>query len=770
MMKRIISIALILIILVSVLPVTAFAAGGTSRYDAIPVSFDEAYAHIWTAENDEKDHYISFTMPSRGILAIACTYPVDSSNSYGNMDFQIYNQSGTCIWKTNTDCEHKAEGLAVLYTGLNAGKYYMNITPRFSVASGEFEIVYALSFAAADDTLGTEAEPNNNKAMADTLTVGKEFAGSIGEASGDTACHYDYWKYTNTDAVGYRIYLPEMKEFKKSGKLSHEDSAGNITDIDLMNFKNVHQTEDGIYYFDVKSTKGTNYLRMENNGNILMPYTIWIEPFKNEPLTITEQPESVAVTSNKWITVNVAATGELLSYTWYAKKHGETAFTATSTHTKYYQVFVGNDTPYRQAYCLITDAYGNTIQSDTVTLSMLKILEQPTDTFVAAGEEAVVQFQATGDNVTYQWYVKNKGDAEFAHVPDFTGNTYSVTMDTAVSGRQLYCVITDRFGNTQQTDTVFIAIPDDLRDSGTCGDNVTWDLTYDGLLTISGTGPMQDYSEQQDRPWNPYRNTVKKIVVEEGVTRIGSRAFWYCENTLTVDLPKTVKSIGDKAFSDCKALTGVDLPDGLESIGNGAFTSCESITVLKIPDSVTEIGSRAFHSCEALEEITLPQGITEIKEHTFWSCSNLKTLKIPEGVTTIGPRAFTYCSRLKKIAIPVSVKSIGDSASNACRALNAVYYGGTDRSAIAFGQDNAKLLSATWYYGYDGGELFIPGDLDGDGEITDWDGVLLARHLAGWTVEIADLAAADVDGDGEVTDWDGVVLDRYLAGWNITIG
>ena len=49
-------------------------------------------------------------------------------------------------------------------------------------------------------------------------------------------------------------------------------------------------------------------------------------------------------------------------------------------------------------------------------------------------------------------------------------------------------------------------------------------------------------------------------------------------------------------------------------------------------------------------------------------------------------------------------------------------------------------------------------------------GCVLARHLAGWTVEIADLAAADVDGDGEVTDWDGVVLDRYLAGWNVTIG
>ncbi len=61
------------------------------------------------------------------------------------------------------------------------------------------------------------------------------------------------------------------------------------------------------------------------------------------------------------------------------------------------------------------------------------------------------------------------------------------------------------------------------------------------------------------------------------------------------------------------------------------------------------------------------------------------------------------------------------------------------------------------------------GDADGDGEVTDWDGVMLARYLAGWPVEV-EVAALDIDGDGEVTDWDGVLLDRYLAGWKITIG
>lgn len=59
------------------------------------------------------------------------------------------------------------------------------------------------------------------------------------------------------------------------------------------------------------------------------------------------------------------------------------------------------------------------------------------------------------------------------------------------------------------------------------------------------------------------------------------------------------------------------------------------------------------------------------------------------------------------------------------------------------------------------------GDLDQDGEVTDWDGVLLARHLAGWSVPAADEKILDIDGDGEITDWDGVMFDRYLAGWSV---
>lgn len=106
------------------------------------------------------------------------------------------------------------------------------------------------------------------------------------------------------------------------------------------------------------------------------------------------------------------------------------------------------------------------------------------------------------------------------------------------------------------------------------------------------------------------------------------------------------------------------------------------------------------------------------------------------------------------------------------------YLPGTDDNTIWLCNNKAYTTKSVIWDGdtvdacYATGALadFICGDLDGDNEVTDWDGVLLARYLAGWNVEITTLDALDIDGDGEITDWDGVVLDRYLAGWNVSIG
>ena len=249
-------------------------------------------------------------------------------------------------------------------------------------------------------------------------------------------------------------------------------------------------------------------------------------------------------------------------------------------------------------------------------------------------------------------------------------------------------------------------------------DNLTWKLYEDGTLTISGTGAMKDY-DYDSNPSPVYKNSdVKKVVIEDGVTSIGIRAFnacrnltnitipdnvtsigdfafYYCENLTSVTIPNSVTSIGNSVFENCIALTNITIPDSITSIGDFAFRYCTSLTSIMIPDSVTSIGNAAFESCKGLTSITIPDSVTSIgnsaffgcsnltsitisnnitiiKSSTFLNCSSLTSITIPDSVTSIGDFAFYKCSSLASITIPDSVTSIGDDAFSNCESLTAI--------------------------------------------------------------------------------------------------
>ena len=152
-------------------------------------------------------------------------------------------------------------------------------------------------------------------------------------------------------------------------------------------------------------------------------------------------------------------------------------------------------------------------------------------------------------------------------------------------------------------------------DSGTCGkngDNVTWKLTSDGTLTISGTGDMADYAYYSDdygemtwsnAPWYGVRSQVKNIVIESGVTSIGKNAFYRCTELTKVTISDSVVRIGDYAFRSCYSLTGVKIPDNVTSVAYAVFYWCRALTSVTIPDSVTSIGDYAFFSCSSLKNV-----------------------------------------------------------------------------------------------------------------------------------------------------------------------
>ena len=201
--------------------------------------------------------------------------------------------------------------------------------------------------------------------------------------------------------------------------------------------------------------------------------------------------------------------------------------------------------------------------------------------------------------------------------------------------------------------------------SGTCGPNLKWHLTDDGVLTISGKGEMDDYSvPYNSAPWRYFG--VKRIIVGDSVTTIGEYAFSNCSSLTSVTIPNSVTTIKEYAFSNCSSLTSVTIPNSVTTIGDNAFNGCSSLTSVTIPNSVTTIGGWAFSDCSSITSVTIPNSVTTIREYTFDNCSSLTSVTIPNSVTRIGSEAFSDCTNLQKVNIGNSVKTIGEFAFNKC--------------------------------------------------------------------------------------------------------
>ena len=265
--------------------------------------------------------------------------------------------------------------------------------------------------------------------------------------------------------------------------------------------------------------------------------------------------------------------------------------------------------------------------------------------------------------------------------------------------------------------------------SGTCGDNLTWTFDNNGTLTISGTGNMWNWNGSA--PWYRNRDSIKNVIIQNGVTSISSHAFYYCRcltsatipNSVTsigglafwncsslksVNIPSSVTSIGDDAFEDCSKLTSINIPNSVTYIGSFAFCGCNSLKSVNIPDSVTFIGSYAFRRCESLTSINvdaenqyysslngdlynkdrtellqyaigkkdasffIPNSVASIGWWAFEYCGSLTNITISNSVTSIGGYAFWNCSSLKSVNIPNSVTSIGSYAFNRCKSLTSI--------------------------------------------------------------------------------------------------
>ena len=139
-------------------------------------------------------------------------------------------------------------------------------------------------------------------------------------------------------------------------------------------------------------------------------------------------------------------------------------------------------------------------------------------------------------------------------------------------------------------------------ESGTCGPDLRWHLTDNGVLTISGKGEMNDYSFDNRSPWS--KSDIKQIIIGDGVTTIGEFAFYDCSALTSVTIPNSVTEIGEGAFDNCSSLTSVTIPNSVTTIGMQAFSNCSALTSVTIPNSVKNIGIIAFANCTSITQIS----------------------------------------------------------------------------------------------------------------------------------------------------------------------
>ena len=275
---------------------------------------------------------------------------------------------------------------------------------------------------------------------------------------------------------------------------------------------------------------------------------------------------------------------------------------------------------------------------------------------------------------------------------------------------------------------------------GTCGEDLTWTLTYDGVLTISGTGEMTDYPNFADVPWNAYREKILSVVMEPGVTSVGEYAFFQCINMTSVEMPEGVTSIGDNAFSACRNLTSAVIPESVTNIGFAAFMACNGLTSVTIPAGVASISSTSFGACFILENIFVDEGNTVYASAdgilfnkdqttliTYPAGKKNTTYIIPEGVTNIASRAVYNCGYLTSVTIPRSVASIGNNAFDFCYNLRDISvdegneaYASVD--GVLFNKDRTVLVA--YPAGKENTAYTIPDGVTNVGRSAFWDCML----------------------------------------------
>lgn len=215
--------------------------------------------------------------------------------------------------------------------------------------------------------------------------------------------------------------------------------------------------------------------------------------------------------------------------------------------------------------------------------------------------------------------------------------------------------------------------------------------------------------------WNLHFDKIKKVVISEGVTSIGSYAFANCPQLSEIVISDSVTNIGYRAFINCTGLKEIEITKNIRTIGAYAFQGCSlletlnfnaqnansvyynafyncpvktlnigpsvnnfpkvsSVETVAIAEGTAVVPYEAFSGCKYLTNVSLPNTLTTISENAFYNCTSLESINIPDSVTYIGRYAFQNCEGLTMITTPNSDCYIDYRAFYNCLNLTTVNY------------------------------------------------------------------------------------------------
>lgn len=265
-------------------------------------------------------------------------------------------------------------------------------------------------------------------------------------------------------------------------------------------------------------------------------------------------------------------------------------------------------------------------------------------------------------------------------------------------------VVNSSYQSTYDEASIDQVIDGNPTEEGRCGEKAYWGYYEDTkTLVVNGEGEVKLGASLRQPEYSQY--PFEKLIVGEGITKLGSNSFVRCQSLKEVSLPDSLQEINNYVFFECKSLESIEIPKNVELLGTGIFSRCDALTEIKvdednpvfdsrdncnaiimtegnflrlgckntvIPNSVTSIGAAAFSECTGLISIELHDGIIEIYDSVFSKCENLETVVMSDNLQKLGLSAFEGCTKLKNITLPKKLRTVDGFAFMGCTNLESI--------------------------------------------------------------------------------------------------